>query len=485
MKSEATLRRDIVLGFPLGAAAGLAAFVISKDNLGTSLLAVALLFAFVALAWWLLTGACRWVAVFLASALLLPPLPLPWGDAGPHPAMLVAALGLLVGLARLRAWDFRRRALSAALLLLWFALFASVPLAALHAGPQVALGTLARTGLFGISVYLFFYVADGPGRALSGSSLVRLLFWVGFLTAAFACLDFYFQFPAPARFASQFVWLPAGVFRRAQGVFYEASTLGLLCVFLLVMIAAVAVLRLGGALGIRALWLGAGAATLLAALILSFSRAAMMSLAVSLACMIWIERKRLGLDARFARIAMLAASCLAGGGLLLYGLFPRFLGAYVERFWLSGLYLVEAPNLILSRRLESWEFLIGYLREHPWHALFGIGYKTLPYSGFVGRTVVADNMYLSLLIETGVVGLGALLLLHAAVLRAGYKWATAPHCAPPGLRRLFGVWMFSFWCGLALQMLSGDLLTYWRILPAFFAVLAIATREPRDARPLP
>ena len=45
------------------------------------------------------------------------------------------------------------------------------------------------------------------------------------VSGLFACLDFYFQFPAPARFAEQFVWLPGGVYRRAQGLFYEASTL--------------------------------------------------------------------------------------------------------------------------------------------------------------------------------------------------------------------------------------------------------------------
>ena len=45
-------------------------------------------------------------------------------------------------------------------------------------------------------------------------------------SALFACVDFYFQFPAPAGYGPQFVWLDSGVYRRAQGFFYEASTLG-------------------------------------------------------------------------------------------------------------------------------------------------------------------------------------------------------------------------------------------------------------------
>ena len=56
--------------------------------------------------------------------------------------------------------------------------------------------------------------------------------------SAFALVDFYFHFPAPAGYEAQFVWLESGAFRRAQGFFYDASTLGNLCVFFLDMIAA-------------------------------------------------------------------------------------------------------------------------------------------------------------------------------------------------------------------------------------------------------
>src|SRR6266404_4121848 len=61
------------------------------------------------------------------------------------------------------------------------------------------------------------------------------LYYVAVGSALFACVDFYFQFPAPAGYGPQFVWLDSGVFRRAQGFFYEASTLGNFCAFFLVM----------------------------------------------------------------------------------------------------------------------------------------------------------------------------------------------------------------------------------------------------------
>ena len=72
---------------------------------------------------------------------------------------------------------------------------------------------------------------------------IRWLFWAGALSALFACVDFYFQFSPPAGYEQQFVWLESGVFRRAQGFFYEASTLGNLCAFFLEMIAVTLFLR--------------------------------------------------------------------------------------------------------------------------------------------------------------------------------------------------------------------------------------------------
>src|SRR4051794_30964757 len=43
------------------------------------------------LLFWTFQNPARWLALFLGAALLLPPLPIPLGDSGPHPAMLFAA----------------------------------------------------------------------------------------------------------------------------------------------------------------------------------------------------------------------------------------------------------------------------------------------------------------------------------------------------------------------------------------------------------
>ncbi len=115
---------------------------------------------------------------------------------------------------------------------------------------------------------------------------------------------------------------------------------------------------------------------------------------------------------------------------------------------------------------------MGFLRENPAYALVGIGYKTLPYTTFLGPSVIGDNMYLTLLVETGVIGLGALIALNLAILVSAYRAARLPD----RVASFFGAWIFCFWMGEVFQMMSGDLITYWRVMPLYFLTLAIAVR---------
>ena len=91
----------------------------------------------------------RWILPFLVAALLLPPLPIGIGGAGPHPALL-------------------------------------------YHGLEVGLGTLARVALFGLSVYLFFFLTAGPARAPSADPHrdTALLFYAAAAAALFAVADF-------------------------------------------------------------------------------------------------------------------------------------------------------------------------------------------------------------------------------------------------------------------------------------------------------
>ncbi len=430
-------------------------------------LAAALLILLAPVLLWILAAPRRWMPAFFCAALLLPPLPIPIGDSGPHPSLVLAALGLLTGLAHLDRWKFERNPPGVALAALFFALLASLPAAAIDSGLPLAAQSLARVLLFGLCVYVYFFETAGLEPDSNPWRTARLLYWCAAAAALFACLDFYFQWPPPAGYGQQFVWTDSGVYRRAQGLFYEASTLGNLCAFFLVMIA-VALSRPRRESPVSRPALAAGGALFLAALLLSFSRAAVLNVIAALIVLLFLIRGRVRWR-RFLWVLAPSAVCLAAAAFFLTDVIRH----YGVRMWASGAYLFSATEGVLSGRLESWRILLRFLAENPWRLLVGVGYKTLPYSNVAGAPVVADNMYLSLLVETGVFGLAALLALSAAILHAGYRAARDPDPRSS----FFGTWILCFWAGQMVQMFSGDLLTYWRVLPLYFWVLAVAQRR--------
>jgi hypothetical protein len=416
---------------------------------------------------WTLETPSRWILVFFAAALLLPPLPVAFGDTGPHASLWFAGLGLLAGVLWLPRWHIESSGLNRALLAFFVVALASVAPAALHSGTAIAAASLIRVALFGISVYIFFFTAHGPASVTDSWSGLRTLFWVATASALFACVDFYFQLPAPAGYGAQYVWLDSGVYRRAQGIFYEASTLGNFCAFFLVMIA-VSIARPRSETPVSRKALAAGGVVFLAAMVLSYSRASVLNVLTAITVLAWLNRERI----RLLRIAAVLVPGAAAAALLIGKLFPQFVDAYWLRLSVSAEYLTTATAGVLSGRVASWRILIDWLAAHPWQAWVGIGYKTLPYTDYLGAPVVGDNMYLSILVETGVLGLAALLWLSFAILRAS---ARAARAADP-TRAFLGTWMLCFWAGQMIQMLSADLLTFWRVLPLYFWVLALAVR---------
>jgi O-antigen ligase len=152
--------------------------------------------------------------------------------------------------------------------------------------------------------------------------------------------------------------------------------------------------------------------------------------------------------------------------------YPSFASNYWSHIGGTVRYLFERPDSVLSGRLTNWQRLFDFIASHPWQTIFGIGYKTLPYTSHLGDPLIADNTYLSVFIETGISGLCTFLILVGLILRATFRAATSSGREAS----LLGKWMFCFWCGQIVQMLSGDLLTYWRVLPVYFWATAAAMR---------
>jgi len=408
----------------------------------------------------------EWPLLFCGAAILLPPAPFAIGDSGAHASILIAAAGLLGGMASLREWRIRRSGLNAALAAYLGALALSLGWAALYSGAAIAAQSAARVILLGTGVYVYFTASQGPAQAGGAAAArgARALFRIAAAAAIFGCLDFLYQLPAPAGFGAQYVWLSTGVYRRAQGLFYDASALGNFCAFFFVMsvvafTARKVLSRLAAAFGI---------ALFLAAMLLSFSRAAVGAAAIACCALAVVERRRWPV----ARVGFAAAALVSIAVLVFAAMPSEFASTYIARLGFAGGAGVT-PERFFSGRLETWKTIGGFLAEHPWQILTGIGYKTLPYTQRLGKPVIADNMYLSTLVETGVFGLGALLGLNAAILGAAYRAARRGS--------FFGKWMFCFWAGEVFQMMLGDVLTFWRVLPVYFWVLAQVVSDESTA----
>ena len=411
-----------------------------------------------------------WLYLFFALDLLTPPLPSSSGFAGLHLAPLALGLGIFAGALHRAEWRMRGGAVVAALGAFTFSLVASLPFALVYSGADVATGSAVRIALFSMGLYVFAYHLSGPAAG-AGSSLrfANFLFGIAIVAAVFACLDFYFHFPAPAGFSDQFVWLEDGVFRRAQGLFYDASTLGNFCAcFLIYALISLAEGRKKG--NPPRLALAAGALILSAAIMLSFSRASVLAVVIGMVAYAMLA----GVRIRRPLAGVLLAGVIASFAVQMA--YPTFAANYWSHINWTIRSLSERPDGVLSGRLTNWQRLFDFIATHPWQTIFGIGYKTLPYTSYLGDPVIADNTYLSLFVETGISGLCTFLVLLGLILRASFRAARSAGREAS----LLGKWMFCFWCGQIAQMFSGDLLTYWRVLPVYFWAIGAAIRARED-----
>lgn len=307
---------------------------------------------------------------------------------------------------------------------------------------------------------------QGPDRQDSTEAIrtARVLFYIAICAGLFACLDFLYQFPAVAPFGAQFLWLDSGVYRRAQGLFYEASTLGNFSAFFLVM-SLVALMQPRARRVLHPALAAVGVVLFAAAMVLSFSRSSVVGTCAACVALAILEGKRWRAGRSLIILAALVLVAVCG---LAYVL-PEIASGYWQHFDLDLDSILQSPDRLLSGRVDAWRTVAGFIGDRPWQVLFSIGYKTLPNSEYLGRPIVADNMYLSTFVETGAAGLAALLAFNAAVLTVCWRAARAG--------TFYGKWMFCFWVGETVQMLSADILTYWRVLPLYFWVLAQAVRR--------
>jgi len=448
---------------PAAICAGWIASILAASPILVALAACAFLMALFAAA------SIRWpllfVVAFLVVLIVLPPFFFSrFGETPIYVSTFLVPIGVAVVITRLPDFRLRLGPVAKGLGLFLFATGLSLPFAYWFSGVEVGNASAFRWLLLAQAAMIYLLVRGGApaeeGRAERW--LFRILLLAATLSAAYGIVDFYWPIPLPHPSADQYIWLGSGVLRRAQGVIYEASSFANLCGFFLLIVSAAFLTRQERVVGLARIWALLLIPILSLAVFVSFSRSSWGNVAVGMLAFAVLSGK-----ARLSRGAVLLLMLAIPLGALWF--YTPELWDYLVNARLANLaQIFTDPSLASSGRSDTWARVLDIIGDHPQYLLFGVGYKTLPYTRLFHEEIITDNGYLSLLLETGVVGFGSMLFLSGAILKTFYKLVRRSD----GALRFWSTLLFSFWCGEMVQMLAADAHTYWRNMVLFFAMMA-------------
>ncbi len=406
------------------------------------------------------------VAAFLLAVILLPPFYTgALGETPVYASTLLAPIGLGVLLVRWPDFNLRFDSIARGMVVFLLGTGLSLPFGWCLSGAQVGNQSCLRW-LMLAQVALIYFLVRGGARRWDGrfeKALMSALLVAAVLTAAYGIVDFIWPIPIPHPAADQFIWLRTSILRRAQGVFYEAGNFANLCAFFLVLAASALISRRERDLGIPIplLWVFTGILGL--AVTVSFTRSAWISVLVAIITFVCIAK-----EVSFHRLALLLGALAAP--VLLLPLWSQGLWDYLLNARLGNLaQLFADPNLASSGRFDTWNTVLAIAASHPQFLVFGIGYKTLPYTRLFHHPLITDNGFLNLILECGVIGLVAFLIFSAAIFKTFLRAARKR----TGGAAFWAAALFAFWCGEWAQMMAVDAYTYWRNLAVFGACMGL------------
>jgi O-antigen ligase len=419
------------------------------------------------------------VAVFLLVLEVLPPFYFSGSETPIFVSFLLLPIALSVILIRFPDFRFTWDPVAKGLGLFLAGTAASIPFAFWLSGVDVAMSGLSRWLLLS-QAGLVFYLIRGGARLVATQAerqLFRLLVAGAVLSAGYGIVDFIWPVPLSHPAADQFIWLGEIVLRRAQGVFYESSNFANFCGFFLVAGVAALLSHRERYLGFSRSLLIVFISVLSLAVLVAFSRSMWVSIIVALLVSLVLSR--------LVRLRRAAAALLAlAVPIFLLWVFSPDLWNYLVSVRVGFLVdIFNDPNFATSGRFDTWLRVLSIMRDNPQYLIFGVGYKTLTVTRLFHGEIITDNGYLSLLLETGIVGLGSFLVLSAAILKVFFRLARSANEA----LAFSATVLFSIWCGELVQLLATDAYTYWRNVVIFTALMAwtlnMAEREELPGPP--
>jgi len=446
-------------------AAALTAAALTADRTVLPVILASVLYAL--FAWVSIREPLALATTFMVTLVVLPPFFFSrFGDAPVYLSVLLLPLCLAAVVVRLPDFQFSLDPIPRGLALFLAGTGLSLPFAFWLSGTEVGTQSLFRW-LMLCQTALIYLLIRGGTRVLENRverRMVQVLMLAAVLTAAYGVIDFVWPIPLPHPAADQFIWLRDAIIRRAQGVFYESSNFANLCAFFLAMSAAAFLSRRERLFGVPRFLLLGFIAVLGLAVLVAFSRGAwanVMTTVLVFAVVSGQLRLRRGIGFFVALGSPLVVLWYYSPELWNYFLDARmgFLGR-----------LFADPNLASSGRFETWSRVLSIMAENPHYLIFGVGYKTLPYTRLFHSEIITDNGYLNLLLETGILGLSGFLFFCAAVFRTFYRLSQTGR----GSSAFWSALLFSFWCGECVQTVAADAYTYWRNMVVFAGFMALA-----------
>jgi hypothetical protein len=407
------------------------------------------------------------VTVFLVFLIALPPLYFSsLGETPIYLSSLLVPIGLAILVTRLPDLYLPLDAVTKGLVLFLAGTGLSLPFAWWLSGETIGKQSLLRWLLLAQTALIFALVRGGARWPVDRVErwIMPVLLLASVASAGYGVVDFFWPITLPHPAADQFIWLESAVVRRAQGVVYEASSFGNLCGLFLVIASAAFLAGEERAVRIARPWLLLCIAILSFAVFVCFSRSVWGNVLTSLGVFVVSSGMVKARRAWGFALAFLTPMTL------LWIYFPDLWNYFTgNRIGYFGQILGD-PNLVTSGRLETWATVFSILRGHPNYLLFGVGYKTLPFTRLFHEEIITDNGFLNLLLETGILGLGGFLVFSATVF--GSFWRLSRRGL--GTQVFWSATLFSLWCGQWVQMMAADSYTFWRSMVVLIALMAFA-----------
>jgi hypothetical protein len=422
------------------------------------------------------------IIVFLTVLIILPPFFVSQtGETPIYVSSFLLPIAFAIVVARWSDFHFHVDPIAKGLFLFLFGTGTSLPFAWWFSGSAIATPALLRWLMLAQTLLLYALVRGGmrirPGRAERW--LIPILIIAAVMGAGYGIYDFIWPVPIPHPAAQQFLYLPNGLLRRAQGVLYESSSFGNLCGFFLAVTAAAFLVRREKALGVSFKLLPLFILILAGAVIVAFSRSSWADTLVTVMVFGLLTRRT-----RWRRTLVLFAA-LSIPLILLAMYFPEVWNDFLGYRLGSLSLLFSDPNSASSGRYNIWTQIFSILYKFPHYFLLGVGYKTLPFTRLFGHEIITDNGFLNLLLETGILGLGGFLVFLTSTLKTFWKLSSSPNT----MISFWATILFAFWCGQSVQLLATDAYTYWRNMVVYVSLMALvmnwAEREEAQARLVP